>query len=79
MKRQASYTFFLFFLPACRAADAGTFFDSFAGGLNPKYWSVLQTVSNFYSVSLPPNQVQVDRDRQFSQIMKNRSLKSAEF
>jgi hypothetical protein len=60
MNCKASYTFLLSFLAACLAADAGTFSDSFADGLNPTYWSVLQTVSNFYSVSLPPNQVQLE-------------------
>ena len=36
-----------------------TFTDSFPAGLNPTYWSTLQTISNYYTVTLPANQVQL--------------------
>jgi hypothetical protein len=38
-------------------AFAGTFSDSFSGGLNPSYWSVSQTTPGLYSVSTPGGSV----------------------
>jgi hypothetical protein len=35
----------------------GTYSDSFPTGLNPTYWSVVQTITNFYTVTLSSNQV----------------------
>ena len=40
-------------------ALAGTFADSFSNGLDPNYWSIIQTTTNLYSVNATQGNVQL--------------------
>ena len=47
------------FVAATGGIHAGTFTDDFSAGLDPSYWSVLQTTANFYSVDATHGNVQL--------------------
>lgn len=44
---------------ACSSAPASTFFDDFSGGLQPGYWTIMESIPGFYSLDASHENVQL--------------------